>query len=255
MEKILTSEMSWLEFERYVKENDMIIIPVGVLEEHGHHNPLGTDTLIAEKAAYEIGKKANVAVAPVLPYGHTSNILDFPGTITLDPLLYKKLLVAYAESYIKHGIKKILFVNGHGGNTDVLQMVSRALFEKHGTFSFNNQWWEVLPQLNKDWDCADHGGYFETSLMLATNESIVDMTKAKTAPSVQLTEKIAYGHGWSFKNAKINVPSNLYNMQKIGNVGNPPQDATVELGNMMLDEYVKFNVELLEEMKKVKLTK
>ncbi|MBN2827468.1 MAG: creatininase family protein [Tissierellales bacterium] len=254
MKKILTSEMSWPEFSEYVKGNDTIIIPVGVLEEHGHHNPLGTDTLIAERAAYEIGKKANIAVAPVLPYGQTSNILDFPGTITLDPFLYKKLLIAYAESYIQHGIKRILFVNGHGGNTDVLQMVSRTLFEKHGTFSFSNQWWEVLPQLNKEWNCADHGGYFETSLMLATNESIVDMTKAKTAPSVRLTEKIFYGHGWRFNNTRINVPSNLYNMQKIGNVGNPPQEANIELGKLMLEVYVDFNVELIMEMKKVRFS-
>ena len=251
MKKILTGEMSWPEFAEYVKENEMIIIPVGVLEEHGHHNPLGTDTYIAEKAAYEIGKLAEVAVAPVMPYGYTTNITDFPGTISLDPLLYRKLLVSYAESYIRHGIKKILFVNGHGGNTDALQMVSRDIFEKHGVFCSYNQWWEVLPQLKSEWNCADHGGYFETSLMMATNAEIIDMSKAKTAPAIQMTEKLAYGHGWQFNNARINVPANLYNMQKIGNVGNPPQEANVELGQMMLDEYVKFNVELIVEMKKV----
>jgi creatinine amidohydrolase len=250
MNKILAAEMTWPEFGEYVKVNEMIIIPVGVLEEHGHHNPLGTDTYIAEKAAYEIGKEAGVAVAPVMPYGYTTKILDFPGTISLDPMLYRRLLVSYAESYIKHGIKKILFVNGHGGNTDTLGMVSRELFEKHGVFCSYNQWWEVLPQLNSEWNCADHGGYFETSLMMATNADIIDMSKAKEAPEIQLTEKLASG---KFKGAKINMPMNVYNLQKIGNVGNPPKGANVELGQQMLETYVAFNVGLIEELKKVTL--
>jgi len=59
MRKILIGEMSWKEFEENMKDNDLIIVPVGALEQHGHHNPLGTDTYIAEKAAFEVGKKTN----------------------------------------------------------------------------------------------------------------------------------------------------------------------------------------------------
>lgn len=145
-----------------------------------------------------------------------------------------------------------MFINGHGGNTDILQMVSRDLFDKYECLCMYTQWWEVLPQINKEWNCADHGGYFETSLMMAVNEKIIDMTKAKNAPDVQLTEKIKYFQGWKFNNARINVPANLYNLQKIGNVGNP-LGANAKLGREMMEEYVKFNVELTEEMRKIDL--
>lgn len=89
MRKILIGEMSWKEFEENIKDNDLIIVPVGVLEEHGHHNPLGTDTYIAEKIAFEVGKKTKFLVAPVMPYGYTTNIRNFSGTISLDPQTYR----------------------------------------------------------------------------------------------------------------------------------------------------------------------
>lgn len=251
MDKILIGEMSWTDFQEKMKETDLVIMPTGVLEEHGHHNPLGTDTYIAERAAYEVGKVTNLPVAPVLPYGYTTNIRNFAGTISLDPILYRDVLKSYCESFIKRGVKRILFINGHGGNTDILQMVSRDLFDMYECLCMYTQWWEVLPQINKEWNCADHGGYFETSLMMAVNEKIIDMAKAKKAPNVQLTEKLKYNRGWRFNEAKINVPWDLYNLQKIGNMGNSPEGANAKLGREMMEEYVKFNVELIEEMKKI----
>ncbi len=251
MDKILIGEMSWKDFENKMKETDIIIMPVGVLEEHGHHNPLGTDTYIAEKAALEVGKKTGFPVAPVMPYGYTTNIRSFPGTISLDPQTYRKVLRSYCESFIKHGVKRILFINGHGGNNDILSMVSRDLFEEHGSICMYTMWWEMLPEINKEWNCADHGGKFETSMMMVANDEIIDMSKAKNAPDIQLTKELTYNHGWRFKGARINVPWDLYNLQKIGNVGNPPSEASMELGKEMMEVYVNFNAELAEEMTKI----
>jgi creatinine amidohydrolase len=251
MRKILIGEMSWKEFEENMKDNDLIIVPVGALEQHGHHNPLGTDTYIAEKAAFEVGEKTKFLVAPVMPYGYVTNVRNFSGTISLDPQTYRKLLKSYCESFIKHGVKRILFINGHGGNNDILSMVSRDLFEEHECFCMYTMWWESLPEINKKWPCDDHGGYYETSMMMAVNEDIIDMAKAKEAPNIQLTEKLKYNCGWRFNEANINVPWDEYSLQKIGNSGNPPEGANAKLGKEMLEKYVEFNVELAEEMKKI----
>lgn len=250
MASILIGEMSWTDFKEKMGETDFIIMPVGTLEEHGRHNPLGTDTYIAESAAFEVGKLTKLPVAPVLPYGCTTNIRDFPGAVSLDPILYRDVLESYCGSFIKHGVRRILFINGHDSNTDILQMVSIDLFDKYKCLCMYTQWWEVLPQLNKKWSCTDHGGYFETSLMLAVNRDIVDMAKAKKSPNIQLTEKIKYSNDWKFHDAKINVPINFYSLQKIGNVGDP-LGSNPKLGKEMMEEYVNFNVELVKEMKKV----
>lgn len=253
MSKILIEEMSWKEFENVMKDNDTLIIPVGVTEEHGLHNPLGTDTLIAKECAYRIGKLTNVPVAAELPYGYSPNVVNFEGTSSLDPILYKKVLMSYCESYIKHGIKRILFVNGHGGNTDTLALVTRELFDKFGVLSFTNQWWEVLPQINSEWNCADHGGYFETSMMMAVNPDIVNMDLASAGKVTQLTEEIAYNHGWKFGGASISMTIDLKKVHKYGNVGNEPFGANAELGEKMIEVYVDFNVKLVNEMKKVSI--
>lgn len=251
MKKVLIEEMSWTEFRDVMKETDTIVIPVGVIEEHGCHNPLGTDGLIAEACARLIGERAGVPVAALLPFGCTANLVGFPGTISLDPELYRRVLLSYAESYIRHGAMRILFVNGHGGNTDVLRTVCADLFDKHGCIAFNNQWWEVLPSLKAEWDCADHGGHFETSMMMAVDEHLVDLSKAHDAPVTPLTAQLQYQHGWRYRGAPIPLPIHLEKVHKYGNVGNPPHEANAELGRQMIETYVDFNVALIEEMKKV----
>lgn len=251
MEKVLIENMSWTEFKEAMKETDLVIIPVGVNEEHGCHNPLGTDTFIAEECARLVGEKVKAPVAAVMPFGYTANLVNFPGTISLDPMLYRKVLFSYAESYVKHGAKRFLFINGHGGNTNTLAMVSADLFDKYGAICSFNQWWEVLPQLNPDWNCADHGGYFETSMMMAVNEDIIDMEKAQSAPVNNLTEGIVYNHGWHYKGASIPIPIDLFKVHKFGNVGNEPFTANKELGQQMIYAYVEFNVALANELKKI----
>ena len=253
MEKVLIEEMSWTEFREAMKRTDLVIIPVGVIEEHGCHNPLGTDTFIAEECARLIGIGVNAPVAAVMPFGYSPNVACFPGTISLDPMLYRKVLVSYAESYIKHGAKRFLFINGHGGNTNILALAAADLFDKYGAICTYNQWWEVLPKLNAEWNCEDHGGYFETSMMMAVNESIIDLDKAKAAPVNNLTEEIKYNHGWHYKGATIPIPIDLYKVHKYGNVGNEPFKANKELGQQMIDTYVEFNISLAKELKKVEI--
>lgn len=109
-------------------------------------------------------------------------------------------------------------------------MVSRDLFERYECFCMYTMWWESLPEINKEWPCDDHEGYYETSMMLAVNEDIIDMAKAKEAPNIQLTEKLKYNRGWRFNEAEINVPWDLYNLQKIGNMDNPSEGANIKLG-------------------------
>ena len=252
MQSMSIGHMSWTEYREYAEHNDMIIIPLGVTEEHGPHNPLGTDYFAAEAAAKLIGEKTGVAVAPMLPFGVSPGVMGFPGSITIDPMLYQKIIMAYCESYIRTGIKRILFINGHGGNDDVLSLVCQNLYCLHKVVAIHNEWWEILPDLDKEMSCADHGGYFETSLMLAVKPEAVDMSKAMDCPSVsELTSGITYAKGWRFKDARINVPVTLDIVQKVGNAGLSPLKANAGLGEEMMKKYVDYNVELIAEMKKI----
>ena len=255
MKSILISHMSWTEYKEYVENNDTIIIPTGVMEEHGLHNPLGTDCIIAEKCAQLIGERASVAVAPTLPYGVAPGMTNFAGTISLEPMLYRKILISYAESYIKTGIKRILFINGHGGNSGALSAVCQDLYAAHGTVAVHNEWWFILPKLDPELPCGDHGGLFETSCMLALAPHVVDMSKAKNCPEMEFTSGIKRTKGWRFRNVAIDLQIPLDTFQKVGNLGPSPLAASEDIGRKMVEKYVNYNVELLGEMKKITFKK
>lgn len=245
--------MSWTDFRDAMTETDIIIIPLGVMEEHGPHVPLATDTFIAQHCAKLLGERTNTPVAPVMTYGYAANVRKFPGSTSLDPDTYRQLMIAYCESYIRHGAKKFLFINGHGGNSPVLNIIINDLFEKHGVVSFFNDWWTLLPKLNPEWDCQDHGGYYETSMLLAAREDLVNMDKAVAVGESYISPGISKKYTWTFNGGPIGIHCDVTKFNRFGNVGNPPHGASKELGEKMTEAYIDFNVKLIEEMKKMQV--
>ncbi len=253
MKKVLIEEMSWSEFKEAMAGNDLIIMPVGSLEAHGRHNPLGVDLLVAAYCAKLIGEKVGAPVAPVMPFGWAASLAGYPGTVSLDPELYRKVLFSYAESYIKHGAKRFLWINGHGGNVPILGNVAGDLYEKYGTISSFTEWWTTLKQLKEDWPCDDHGGHFETSVMMAVNPDIVDMAKARVAPTSFLSEGLAAG-GYRGVSVTLPIPSHKRQAgQKVANRGREPWGANAELGKAMIQTYVDYCVGLAAELRKMKV--
>lgn len=252
MKRVLISEMSWSEFRDVMATNDLVIIPVGSIEEHGPHNPLGTDMLIARATAKEIGLKAHAPVAPVMPIGNARNLAAFPGTATIPPELLRQVMVQLCEAYILHGAKRFLFINGHGGNTATLKQVAADLYAEHGAISTQTEWWLTLPHIS-EFPCNDHGGQYETSMMLAIREELVDMTKARTVPRKDLTDRLAFADGLEFRGVKLPVPMSLDRLTPLGNYGAPAEKADRETGLKMFDIYVDYCVGLAEELRKIYL--
>lgn len=250
MKKIMIEEMSWIEFREAMSTNDLIIIPVGSLEEHGPHNPLGTDYMIAKATAKAIGEKVKVPVSPVMPIGNARNLIGFPGTASIDSELLQQVMVQVCESYIKHGAKRFLFINGHGGNTSTLKMVSADLYGKYGVISTQTEWWLTLPQIS-EYKCNDHGGHFETSMMMTVDEDLVDMSKAKTVPRTNLTENLVFNDGLEYRGAKVSVGFTLDKITPLGNYGAEAEKANRELGDELFNIYVEYCSGLASELMKI----
>lgn len=254
MKSVLISEMSWLEFREAMAMNDMIILPVGSQEEHGPHNPLGTDAILAETMALKIGQRTNTPVAPILPIGCTHNLAAFPGTINVDVNLFRTVVVEICESYIAHGAKRFLIVNGHGGNANALTFACADLHARHeNVIAIHSEWWKILPTMS-DFPCNDHGGKFETSAVLAVDETMVDMSKAKTVLRKNLTEQLTYVDKFRF--GKVTIPNCGITLDKLtdyGNYGAPAEEASKELGEAMTEAYVDYCAQLVAELKRVYL--
>ena len=125
--KVLLHEMSWAEAKEYFSKNNVAIVPVGSNEEHGPANPLGTDHLIAKGIAEETAKRTGVLCLQVIPFGVSSHHKQFWGTVFVSPKAFKKYVKDVCLSLDYYGIRKIVVVNGHGGNLASLTELAREL--------------------------------------------------------------------------------------------------------------------------------
>jgi len=172
--------MSWSEAKGYFLRNDIVILPVGSNEQHGPANPLGTDHLIAKSIAEETAKRTGVLCLQVIPFGVSSHHKQFWGTIFVSAKTFEKYVREVCLSLAYYGVRKIVVVNGHGGNLAALRDLARELREE-GVFMSIFQWWsaasELLPDLFTDEE-RSHAGSEETSVNLALHPKLVNMTEA-----------------------------------------------------------------------------
>src|SRR2546429_1793277 len=116
------SEMNWMMVEEYLKRDDRALLPLGSTEQHAYLS-LSVDSILAERLAVEAAESSGVPVFPVLAYGITPYFRAFPGTITLRVETYLSLLRDILDVMAEQGFKRILIVNGHGGNTPAQGLV------------------------------------------------------------------------------------------------------------------------------------
>ncbi|RYE77926.1 MAG: creatininase family protein, partial [Hyphomicrobiales bacterium] len=126
-EELTSPEIGALDRERTV-----VVFPIGSVEQHGNHMPLGTDTILAHEVSLAASEKAgNVVVLPPPWYGFSAHHMRFPGSVTLRA----ETLMAVAEdvvaAVVRHGFRRILVVNGHGGNGGVIDVLASTLGHKH----------------------------------------------------------------------------------------------------------------------------
>ncbi len=125
-------ELNWMEFKRLVpKQTDAVLLPVGTIEAHGVTG-LGTDNQIPSSIAERIAGKVNALIAPTVNYGITKSLLPYPGSVTVLPETFERYVAEVAASLADAGFRRVVLLNGHGGNTETLKNVSTRLYrDKH----------------------------------------------------------------------------------------------------------------------------
>lgn len=168
---------------REASANSLIVWPVGAIEQHGPHLPVGTDTFTIEyvtrQAAQQAAATISVQVAPTLPFGSSHHHLPFGGTMSLSTEAYYRTIYELTESLIVSGYRKIFILNGHGGNHELIQLVARDLARVHPvSVAAASYWtiaWDALVKRNAHVDCRfpGHAGAFETSMIMALRPELV----------------------------------------------------------------------------------
>jgi creatinine amidohydrolase len=179
--KVLLYEMSWVEAKEYFSKNDIAILPVGAIEQHGPANPLGTDYLIAKNIAEETARRTEVICLPTIPFGVSPHHKQFWGTVFVSSEALGQYVKDVCSALMYYGVHKIVVVNGHGGNLAALSDLARNLRDD-GVFMSVFQWWTATPKLMPDIFLPEerrHAGAEETSVNMALYSSLVNMARAK----------------------------------------------------------------------------
>lgn len=181
--------LSWTEIaELPDKANTVIVLPTGATEQHGPHLPCAVDTVIAAgvigHALHRLPAEVPAyAMAPVT-YGKSEEHLHFPGTVTLSGETLLATMNEIGESVYRAGFRKLLIVNGHGGQPQVMEMAARELRLRHGDFIVVPSFTWRVPHVagrflsEKEKKLAMHAGHGETALMLALAPETVRMDRA-----------------------------------------------------------------------------
>ena len=134
--------MNWMQVEDRVRHDDRCVLPIGSVEQHGYLS-LCVDMILAERVAVEAAEPLGVPVFPVVPYGVTPNFIDFPGTVSLQLTTYVALIRDVLESLYRAGFRRIVVVNGHGGNGPIASFFSEWMGERRDACVKFHEWWKA----------------------------------------------------------------------------------------------------------------
>lgn len=143
----LLSKMTWPEVEEILKETDIALVPVGSTEQHGPALPVDNDAFIATEFTHQVAErisgKQRVVVTPTISFGYSPHHMQFKGTITLRESTLADMLVDVCTSLEQHGFKRIILVNGHGGNSTAISNALHAMNNVVMAKVFSVNWWDL----------------------------------------------------------------------------------------------------------------
>lgn len=136
------AEMNWMQVQERVVRDDRCVLPIGSVEQHAYLS-LCVDMILAEKVAVDAAAPLGVPVYPALPFGTTPYFSDFPGTVSLRLSTYIALMEDVLESLHRSGFRRIVVVNGHGGNAPVLGLVKEWMVRRADARVKFHEWWKA----------------------------------------------------------------------------------------------------------------
>ena len=144
-------KLTWQEIAKLDRDQTLIILPTGAIEQHGPQLPIDTDiynaTAISEAVAEKfVTAKQRVLVAPPIPWGTSPHHLGFPGTLSLRPETFSSIIFDVISSLLPHGFYRFLLLNGHGGNIGILTATVSQLSDDLGISVPTLSYWTMIKE-------------------------------------------------------------------------------------------------------------
>ena len=239
------AELTWPDVAALSRDTP-IIFPVAALEQHGRHMPLFTDSMlmgeIARRSEITLGERA--IFAPLQWLGNSHHHMDFPGTMSAEPRVYLDLLCGLLENFIAHGFKRLLILNGHGGNDvpgkQAVFEVRQRHRERKDLLLLFCTYWNLDAEAHKAH--ADlrqkqmgHACEWETSMVLRLAPHLVK--DHRSVPPQEFGSAFEPGsRGWT-----------MHDRSEHGHIGDP-REASAEKGEALFQTFTRGAVSLIERM-------
>ncbi len=173
-------ELSWIEVKNLLRDGiDTVILPVGVIEPHGVHLPLGTDALIPEALGEKVAERTNAILLPTIYYGTIKSLHGYPGSIRVEPEILENMIYQILKSMIFHGFRRIVILNGHGGSEQISAINNTAfrIWSEYKVPVIVIDWWILAREKGLTKEILDkeggHAGSDETACIIARYPQLV----------------------------------------------------------------------------------
>lgn len=248
------SDLTALDFQKLDMSKVVAVLPVGATEQHGPHLPVKVDAAIVqgimEHAVAQMPDDLDVLILPTQQIGKSNEHAAFPGTLTLSAETLSRLWYEICESVYRAGVRKVVFVNAHGGQPQIMDIVCRQLRIDLGMFAVSSFW-------SRFTDCSDlyceherrhgiHAGEEETSVMMYLHPDQCDMDYAENFSSLSESMDVA-GNMLLPEGGGVGFGWQMQDLNPKGAVGNAAA-ADVERGRITVERAAQQFIRLLREV-------
>ncbi len=251
------AELSWQRAQAPLTDPEtVVVIPVGSTEQHGCVGPLGTDWLIPQEFCRRLEEKGaqKLLITPVLPFGVATHHINFPGTIDLGLETMTLVMKQIFESLFKHGARRFVVINGHGGNDPAIEKAALDIYRKGGLVSLID-WWGIAPKLNSQWTTG-HGDAQEVAAVMAFRPDLIHAEDLKDNEVYDLTEDFKQVHINTaiFEGAPVKIIREIRDTVNTGGFGGlEAKYATKEWGDEMMAAMTDWIAHFIKAFRKAEL--
>jgi len=253
---VLYTEMRWPELKSLAEDDAIVLLPVGQVEEHGPHAPVGTDMIISETTARQVAdaavKEMPILVMPTVWAGYSGQgLFKWPGAISLPTQVVISTIEHIVLSLYRSGFRSVLILNSHGHHEGILRVAARRIADQVKLTLVVSHIWRMAEEAmqaareSEEGGCS-HAGEYETSLMLAYGKR-VDMDACVDEPVLPRSRFVG-GDIMTRHNAKVFWSTWGHTSSRSGTYGCPSK-ATRGKGEQVSEATVAAYLELLRDIR------
>jgi creatinine amidohydrolase len=230
------------EVKEKIQTSRVAILPIGAVEAHGPHLPLGTDNYLAERLSKRVAKRTDAFVLPTLPYGQVWSLKNFPGSINISNESLISFIVDIGVSLYEQGFRVFAMINGHLGNAVAMKEAARKLYSLYHDYKILYLFYPGIKKVTEEVreTNSSHASYFhaceiETSYMLYLAEEYVDMSHAiSDIPKIPMSADVTPTPWEEFTNSAVLGDATI---------------ATKEKGEKIIEVAIENMIKLIEGAK------